>query len=222
MKLSVGVKLLQIILVVTTFIVLISGLLALGLGSYIFARLSGTDGLTEVHTIPLFLIIAGILIFLIALPGFIGAMCKMAFLLRAFSILLIFFIIVQLAAGICVIVYKDRIDQHVTKFMQDSIKKYRKTSSETLLWSIKRIQISFNCCGGVGPVDWNGEASKYCCKSGENCGNSSFTIGCGPAIYDALQENTITIGIVLAIFCLIEVIAVVSGFILARKVSGSS
>ncbi|VDN98362.1 unnamed protein product [Rodentolepis nana] len=222
MKLTVGVKLLQLILIVTNFFVLISGLLSIGLGSYIFARLSGTDGVTDIHTIPLFLIIAGILIFLISLPGFIGAMFKMPSLLRLFAFLLIFFIIVQLAAGICVIVYKEKIDQHVTKFMQDLIKKYKKTSKESILWSIRRIQNSFNCCGGAGPVDWNGDQIKYCCKSGENCGNTTFTIGCGSAIYDALQENAVIIGIVLSIFCLIEVISVVSGFILAKRISGNS
>ena len=40
-----------------------------------FDRMGGTSGVSEVHAVPLFLIIVGVFVFLLGMMGFFGAAC---------------------------------------------------------------------------------------------------------------------------------------------------
>ncbi|KAM7538006.1 hypothetical protein Aperf_G00000068575 [Anoplocephala perfoliata] len=197
---------------------MVAGFLCIGVGGYMFHRLAGSSGVSRVHSIPLFLLIVGVLIVLVAVPGFIGAVCKNVCLLKTFAALLMVMIILEIVAAILVIVYKNQVSSFVTKFMKDSIEKYRGDRSKTLLAALNTIQRGFKCCGGDGPADWMGEEGDHCCKTDTPCPGSSFTEGCGEAVYDGLKNHVVGAGVALFIFCIIEVFALASSLFLAKKI----
>eukprot|EP00108_Taenia_solium_P005445 TsM_001149000 transcript=TsM_001149000 gene=TsM_001149000 len=83
MALSTSGKFLKYVLVGFNVLVLAAGLFCLGFGAYIFVRLGGEGQISKVHAVPIFLIIVGIIVFLVGLIGCCGALVLDAFMLKA-------------------------------------------------------------------------------------------------------------------------------------------
>ncbi|KAL5110496.1 CD63 antigen [Taenia crassiceps] len=167
MALSTSGKFLKYVLVGFNVLVLVAGLFCLGFGAYIFVRLGGEGQISEVHAVPIFLIIVGIIVFLVGLMGCCGALVLDAFMLKA-------------------------IKETVETYFADAITTYENTESESLKSTLFTIQKTFGCCGGKNPSDWGvNDTLNFCCKGKAPCPDvrSQFTEGCGEAVEVALSRK---------------------------------
>ncbi|VDK37634.1 unnamed protein product [Taenia asiatica] len=248
MALSTSGKFLKYVLVGFNVLVLAAGLFCLGFGAYIFVRLGGEGQISEVHAVPIFLIIVGIIVFLVGLIGCCGALVLDAFMLKAYACSLVAMLILEIIAAILVLSFQSKIKETVETYFIDAITAYENTESESLKNTLFTIQKTFGCCGGKAPSDWGvNDTLNFCCKGKAPCPDiqSQFTEqtlkiclnqfkegpkryrmvintfyvfqGCGEAVEVALSRKGLVAGIVLLVLCIIQILAALCGWVLAKK-----
>lgn len=119
-------------------------------------------------SIPTFLIVIGVLIFIISFVGCWGALKENYCFILIFSVLLGIIFILEISAGISGYVLKGDAQDLIDKKLQETIMNYNKDGYDgtTYLWDT--IQKQYTCCGVDGYKDWqkvnNESLPLTCCK----------------------------------------------------------
>jgi CD63 antigen len=177
---------------------------------------------------PIFVIILGGVIFVIALFGCCGACKKNKCLLNNYGVVLFVFLIAQIATGIAAFALKGYLKDKIAENMENGIKNYGAKGFEgfTTTWDL--VQKELYCCGVQNYSDWknviqfaDGGVPDSCCKGGEQmqdqygyemdlevegCGKGPvdskniFTLGCLSFFSEEFKRNfTIIVAIALGI-----------------------
>merc|ERR1711976_514650 len=70
------------------------------------------------------LLIAGAFFFIVGGAGLFGALCRSQCLLTVYGTLLVLIIVLEIAAGVLAVLYKDQVESYLLTFLMTSIEKY--------------------------------------------------------------------------------------------------
>eukprot|EP00117_Sycon_ciliatum_P017602 scpid90442/ scgid16534/ CD63 antigen len=171
-----------------------------------------------------FVISLGLLLFLIGVFGVGGTCCGNKSLVKAFAVLMVFLITMEITAVVLGVVYRGKIHDNLDKGIRDGIKRgYNVTKTDThAKKALDELQKDLDCCGAEGPNDYITQKltiPKVCCKDEKLCtGLGPFeTEGCTHKIQRLLKKySNVFIGIGAGIAAL-EIIAVIYSCHAANK-----
>jgi CD63 antigen len=158
---------------------------------------------------PIFIIIIGAVIFVVAFFGCCGAWKESRCLIYTYAILLMLILVAQIGAGIAAYMLKGDLSVEVTKNMKGGMMNYAKSDFDgvTHTWDI--VQSQLHCCGVEAPSDWtekrnetfpSGSVPDSCCVGGqvEACGSKQevkkFDEGCFKLFEEKFVDNIAIIG----------------------------
>ncbi|XP_071801513.1 tetraspanin-33-like [Asterias amurensis] len=148
--------------------VIASTLTAVGL----WAKFSkdGFDDLSTLHIDPTtYIIIIGVVIFIVSGFGCVGSLRQNICLLYSYCAILAVLIIVQFVGGILVMLLQETVVESSLRFFEKAIVRYRDDAD--LQDIIDFIQEEFRCCGASSYADWQMNAYFDCSSPGrEACG----------------------------------------------------
>nr|KAG5688156.1 hypothetical protein BaRGS_028449 [Batillaria attramentaria] len=170
------------------------------------------------------LIVVGVLIFIIAFFGCMGALKENYCLTMTFAVLLGIIFIMMIAGGIAAYVLQDDIEAEVSKTLLDAEQNYNTSGGVQKSWDL--LQRDFNCCGVNSSSEWlkhlNNTYPQSCCKDEANCDNTKAadmkTGGCENAFISWMEDNVAIIGGVGIGLAFIMVVGVLFACCLARAI----
>jgi len=173
----------------------LAGCILIGFGAW--SQIAARDylnflGENYINT-PIFIIIVGGVIFVVAFFGCCGAWKESRCMIYSYAVFLILILIAQIGAGIAAYMLQGDLNTEVTKNMKEGMDNWGKEGFDgvTQTWDI--VQTKLHCCGVQNDTDWHTERPDIfpqatqtpdsCCKSGhvEGCGKTEaekFTEGC--------------------------------------------
>lgn len=181
----------------------ISGIAILAIGIVLHVREGGFA--TLLPSLPFLnaaniCIAAGIIVMVVAFLGCCGAIKENACLLLLFFCFLLLIFLLEIVAGIVGFIYRDQVQDSVTKDLTAGLENYGMDGEGGLTSGWDRLQQEVMCCGVNGPADWGKNSSMFtasqtpdsCCKERtDGCGKTAaekFTDGC----VDTLIEDLTT------------------------------
>ncbi|VEN60525.1 unnamed protein product [Callosobruchus maculatus] len=100
-----------------------------------------------------FLIVIGVIIFMIAFFGCCGAMKENVCMTTTFSTLLVIVFILELVVGIAGFLLKSRTEEFLIDNLHKTMDQYNSSNTEiTVVWD--QVQRQLHCCGVVNATDW--------------------------------------------------------------------
>ncbi|EDO42387.1 predicted protein [Nematostella vectensis] len=144
------------------------GVLILVIGSYLMTEFKNAWNLDSILYEPsVVILIVGILLFLIATVGCIGALRENTILLAIYGGAVTLCLIFLVSAGIAVYMHRDK----VVEKLKDDLKHYRDPDKENFQFLIDRLQTNLKCCGVNSYTDWQTNIYFNCSSPGsESCG----------------------------------------------------
>lgn len=209
-------------------------LIAVGIG------VSATYGEYEIFlvsnffSIPTFLIVIGILIFIISFVGCWGALKENYCFILIFAALLGLIFILEISAGISGYVLKGDAQQLIEKKLKETINNYSKDSYDgtTYLWDL--IQRQYDCCGVNTYNDWkeinnstlplsccripNGQFGPFSCAYEIEEKNRNKNGGCLTGFADYIKGHAVSLGAAGVIIGVIQFFGVLFACYIAREV----
>lgn len=228
-------------LFIINFAIFAAGVAVVALASVIINKddTYGTLLIQGVFTLPIIILIVGLIIVIIGFLGCCGAMKGSSCMLKTYAFIIIVMLIAEVTLGILLLVYPKQAEDIIKSGMEDVFKEYG--TNEATDKSVDAIQSDLHCCGVNGYDDWkqypygqrgNGNVSRGCCLEdddsdtcfmGRNDLTESeaakyiYTRGCFEALKEDLQGVTIGLGVVLFIMAIVQVLAVTCACGLAKK-----
>jgi len=147
------------IIILFNIVFCITGLLLICVGGYVqvsagnYSDFQG-EGFPTLNT-PIAIIIVGVIIFVIAFFGCCGASKENKCMLYTYSMLLTVILIIEIGVSIAALAMKDLLEPEIQKSMKETMMKYGKLSHEEVTDNWDFLQQNLQCCGVVGPTDWN-------------------------------------------------------------------
>jgi CD63 antigen len=180
-------------LLIANLLFALAGLVVIGVGAHIqIAAAHYLDFLADTYlNTPIFIIIAGVVIFIIAFFGCIGAWRENACMVYTYAVCLIVILIGEVAAGIAALVLKNNLEEIIEDKMKHGMVSYGMTGYEGMTKTWDLIQEELQCCGSANYTDWSlpnlGIVPDSCCKV--------VVKGCGinPDLKAINQEGCFTI-----------------------------
>lgn len=228
----------KLALFVLNFAIFAAGVTVVTLSSIIIHKDStyGDLLISGVFTLPIIILIAGLVICLIGFLGCCGAMKESSCMLKTYAFIVTVLLLGEIILGILLLVYPNKAEDLITEGMTDAFEKYG-NEDESLRKAIDNIQHDLKCCGVKSYQDWQNytwsggvNVSDGCCKEdAENCGTGMavadeqtaakniYTRGCYEALKENLQGETIALGVVLFLMAIVQVMAITCACGLARK-----
>lgn len=133
---------------------------------------------------PIFLIIVGGIIFVIAFFGCCGAWMEKRWMINTYAVFLGIILVAQIGAGIAAYMLKGDLNTEVVNNMNKGMMNYGKEGSDGVTHTWDLVQSKLHCCGVEGMDDWHvnrndtygkGETPDSCCVNE----NSEIVQGCG-------------------------------------------
>lgn len=233
----------KLALFIVNFAIFAAGVAVVALASMIINK-DGTYGsllVSGVFTLPIIILIAGLIIVVIGFLGCCGAMKGSSCMLKTYAFIIIVLLIAEITLGILLLIYPNKAEETIKKGMNEAFKNYG--IDEATEKSLDAIESDLKCCGVDGYKDWqkypygaDGNVSRGCCIEDhsddcfmnmntldeETAKRYIFTRGCYDAIKEDLKDETIGLGVVLFIMAIVQVLAVTCACGLAKKSSGST
>ncbi|XP_064634043.1 tetraspanin-18-like isoform X2 [Lineus longissimus] len=168
MAIGCGPKCAKVLLIIFNFIFWLSGAAILGVGIYLIVdttivryleiiQVSSND--PYLKTAAFILIGIGAFVFVVGFFGCCGAIKESKCMLGMYIFFLVIVMAGELAAGVLVAVYKDKITKELQKGMQTQIKeKYGNGTAFDAAWDL--LQFERKCCGAKDIKDYDGAIYK--------------------------------------------------------------
>jgi len=184
---------------------------------------------------PIFIIILGGVIFVVAFFGCCGAWRENRCLIYTYGAILVIILISQVAAGIAAFVLKGDLKTEITQNMVKGLTNYNSTGYEgvTMTWDV--VQKELNCCGVEDWEDWknvtqfgDGSVPASCCIGGpvESCGAAPVNLtmiyndGCFSLFSSEFVSNLSIVGAVAVGIAVAELVAIAFACCLGSSVGG--
>jgi CD63 antigen len=142
-------------LLLANLIFALAGLVVIGVGAHIqIAAKHYLDFLADTYlNTPIFIIIAGVVIFIIAFFGCCGAWRENSCIVYAYACCLIVVLVGEVAAGIAALVLKDNLQSVIQDKMKQGMNNYGTVGYEGMTETWDLIQADLHCCGSANYTD---------------------------------------------------------------------
>nr|CAA77025.1 tetraspanin-CD63 receptor [Geodia cydonium] len=173
-------------------------------------------------------IVGGIIAIGVALLGIIGAIALSRILIGIYAVIIVIFIIIELASGIVGFVFRDRVESTVSDNAVAAIENYYNSTSDRRV--IDAIQNDFDCCGWNNYTDYtdreeeiptscicddnDGDGNKCIPISEMGVNSTVYTDGCRDSFVDFLREYQLVAGAIGITFAVIQIAVVLISIVL--------
>ena len=180
-------------------------------------------------TAEFFIIIVGLVVFIIGFLGCCGAVKENYCMITAFSVLLSIVFILEIAAGILGYMYRDQARAAATVALKKAMDHYdtEEGAKKLLNWA----QGMFRCCGNIGPTDYDVRVGSkmvspcgssgggvQSCHEGGECKNRQYTAGCKEKFISFIRNNMVVIGGVAVGIAFIELAGIIFSCCLMKTI----
>ncbi|XP_045109350.1 leukocyte surface antigen CD53-like [Portunus trituberculatus] len=233
----------KLALFIVNFAIFAAGVAVVALASMIINTDStyGSLLINGIFTLPIIILIAGLIIVIIGFLGCCGAMKGSSCMLKTYAFIIIVLLIAEITLGILLLIYPNKAEDAIKTGMHEVFKNYG--IDEATEKSIDAIESDLKCCGVDSYQDWQnysygstGNVSRGCCIEDDSdaCFMNKndlpeaqakqyiYTRGCYAALKEDLKDETIGLGVVLFIMAIVQVLAVTCACGVAKKSSGST
>lgn len=219
-------------LFIFNFFFVITGIIILSIGLTVQGIYHGYSEFlsSQFLSLPVFLIVIGSIIFLVAFFGCYGAWKSNYCMILTFCGLLTIIFILELAAGITGYILKNSTNSLITDTLQPTMKDYINKEKPHIAVAWDDVQSRFSCCGLQNYEDWvhavNG-IPLSCCEiprgvlDSFTCGNGTDTlheIGCVASFGDFIQEHARSLALAGIILAIVQLFGLLFACIIARRI----
>ncbi|XP_053719190.1 tetraspanin-33 isoform X2 [Synchiropus splendidus] len=170
-------RLVKYLLFLFNFIFWVISVVMVSIGLYARSVKHAEAALAYLSVDPaIFIMVVGILMFIITFCGCLGSLRENICLLQTFCISLVVIFILQLTAGILGFVFSDKAQAKVSDAITHAIEHYREDIDLQNL--IDFGQREFGCCGGVTYTDWSENMYFNCKKDNPSRERCSVPFSC--------------------------------------------
>ena len=180
-------------------------------------------------------IVVGVLITMISFFGCCAAITDNKCMMWTFATLMALILVAEIGVAISVVIYRGKAYDIVQDTMKIGLKAYNVDGKESVSDGWDHIQTEFQCCGVNNSTDWTTSIafnntenvpSSCCVKQESGCGvgtnKSPFTDlhphGCFEKFEKFVEDNLLVVGGVGIVFIIVQLIVVITGCCLAKKV----
>eukprot|EP00088_Acartia_fossae_P002135 TRINITY_DN1083_c0_g1_i1.p1 TRINITY_DN1083_c0_g1~~TRINITY_DN1083_c0_g1_i1.p1 ORF type:complete len:244 (-),score=82.06 TRINITY_DN1083_c0_g1_i1:403-1134(-) len=206
----------------------IAGAFLIGLGAYIQVNAkSYLNFLSDNYlNTPIFIIIIGVVIFVVAFFGCCGAWQESSCMIYTYAVLISVLLICEFGAAIAAFMLKGDLKDVMEKKFNEGLKNYNKTGYEGVTKTWDAVQVDFKCCGVTSYTDWTNAGNsvpKSCCKNGQDtCEQKDyFQAGCLALLEDTFINNIGIVGGVALGVAFLQLVGVVFSCCLANRIRKS-
>jgi len=216
------------------FLFWLSGLALIIIGSYIKSKygdyLSYGEESSKFASVSVFIIIVGVIVFVIGFLGCCGAIKENYCMITTFAVLLGIIFILEIVAGALGFAYRKKVEAEVGKSLDDAVSKYFNSNQpgakELLDWA----QQKFECCGRNGSSEYSTSSSSNdtctsggvkSCHAGSVCSGDLFSKGCEASFTDFVRHNLAVIGAVALGIAFIQLLGIIFACCLMKAVRDS-
>lgn len=229
--LTLGAKAIKYFLFLLNLLYVITGIILIVVGATIRAKYTDYQQVVDpkLHSVSVFLIIVGFIIFVISFLGCCGACTENRCMILLFSFLITLILIVEICLAIVGYVYASEAKSLVENGFKTTMTSYGNDTEITQEWDLW--QTNLNCCGVYSYRDWTRENMTIpwsCCEGpgGSNTtvcttGPTVHKIGCLNALIDFVQSELEHIGNATLILAIIHILSVFMSCYLARAIKTS-
>nr|VZI43349.1 unnamed protein product [Spirometra erinaceieuropaei] len=220
MALSCGTKLIKYLLFIFNTVVFILGAIIIGFGIY-FVVEANKDFNGQGIGVPVFVLVLGLVVFLLGFLGCFGAWKEHACMLKTFAAIIIVLVILQIIACILVFVYTGKFVTLAADAIATQIKELDQLPAverNQTLEVIDHMQKQLECCGGHGPADWGTTYPPSCCGEESKTCKKPYQQGCAKTIYEIIKVQSMTVGIIIAVMAIVQLGAIIAACCLAKKI----
>jgi len=178
-------------------------------------------------------IAVGVIVTIISFLGCCAACTDNKCMMGTFATLMALILIAELGVAITIFIYKDKAYDIVSDAMNNGITGYNEKGKEGVTRGWDEIQETFTCCGVDEPKDWanntylgiNNAPDSCCDIESPGCGKGKLIKpydglhkqGCLKEFEQFVQSNMYLVGGVGLVVIAIQLIAVITGCCLAKK-----
>jgi CD63 antigen len=224
-------SLVKYFMIIVNIIFALIGAVLIGFGAY--AQIEAKDylnflGDNYVNT-PIFIIILGAIIFLIAFFGCCGASKESKCMMYTYGFFLFLVLIAQIGAGIAAFALKGDLHDAIQTNMKNGLQFYRNETEFRDVWDA--VQKGFDCCGVEEPKDWynvlgENNVADSCCTGGqvEDCGRGKgpaldgvYAEGCLPKFSEVFTDNLNIVGAIAVGVAVVELAIVFVAYCMGKR-----
>jgi len=218
-------SIIKYILFILNLLVALSGLALIGLGAYVqIEDKTFYEFLSNGYiNTPIFLIIIGVVIFVIAFFGCCGAVCENKCMISTYALVIFFILIAEIGAGVAA--YLLRAD--LRDAMKNTMTNYGKVDHEEITSTWDHVQQKLRCCGVQNSTDWGMEIPDSCCSGGDvlNCAKDTpkmiFNIGCADQVEELVSDNIHFVGVGACLIGLLHILIIVLACCIGKHMNNS-
>ncbi|XP_040051034.2 leukocyte surface antigen CD53 [Gasterosteus aculeatus] len=208
------------------FLCFICGVAVLGLGIYmtVFFRMAALTPTLASFNVANMLLVSGIVITCVSFLGFLGALKENRCLLLTFFLLLFLLMLVELTVACLLLMYESKIGAMVENDLREGLRTaktgFANSTDVNNEWDL--VQTQFDCCGVMNVTDWGAEVPKSCCL--DRCDSVKPRYrekGCFVTLKEFFEDNFLTTGISVIVFCMFEVLGMCFAMTLFCHISRS-
>lgn len=234
MALGGGMSCVKYLLFAFNLLFAITGLVVLAVGIKALIDSSPYVDLSDERlytSLPVLLIIVGIIVFVVAFFGCFGAVKENHCMVVTFSVFLLFIFVAELAIGIAGYMEHNNLEKTISKQLEKSITDYSTDASVKKMFDM--VQTELYCCGINGPKDWTNKSMtipESCCDGQEinsagvitmPCSITSEHIhsaGCLPKLVEYFNHIAVILGGVGIGIAVVQLLGVIFACFLARSI----
>ncbi|CAG5023546.1 unnamed protein product [Parnassius apollo] len=197
------------ILFIVNLIFALAGLALLGLGIAVQLRIATvvTIAETNVHVAPIWAMVVGGIVFLIAFFGCCGAIKENNCMLVTYAIIMIVLMILKVALASLIFVNLDAVVAEIIKNLNEAF------SSDQA--AFQELESYFQCCGTTGASSYTGTLPDRCCADTPCTATNAYS-GCNEQVESLFETFGFTIGLLTIVVAAFELVAVVFALCLAK------
>lgn len=230
----------KFLLFLVNFIFFLVGIGMIALGAYTVTVMEDYFKFLETPSFDLKLsvytfIVVGVLITMISFFGCCAAFTDNKCMMVTFATLMALILVAEIGVAISVIIYREKAYDIVQDTMKIGLNSYKEVGKESVTAGWDEIQNHFQCCGVNNSTDWTtakafnntkNVPSSCCVIEASSCGvgKNKFPFtglhpqGCFEQFEKFVEGNVLVVGGVGIVFIVVQLIVVVTGCCLAKKV----
>lgn len=228
-----GVTCIKYLMFFFNFIFWLSGLALIIIGSVIRANYGDYFSYADSNfaSAPVFIIVVGVIVFVIGFLGCCGAYKENYCMVTTFSVLLAIVFILEIVAGALGFAYKSKVEEQAVKALDNAVSKYfneeQPGAKDLLDWAQKK----FECCGRNSSEEYKAPTGNtnntLCvsggvasCHAGDSCTGKLYEDGCKDSFVEFIKHNLAVVGAVAIGIAFIQLLGIVFACCLMKAIKG--
>jgi len=205
----------------------LAGIFLIGVGTFIQVNAKEyLDFLSDNYlNTPIFIIVLGCVIFVVAFFGCCGAWQESSCMIYTYSVLISVLLVCECGAAIAAFMLKGDLKEVMEKKFKEGLQNFNQPGHEGVTNTWNTIQHDLSCCGVTEPQDWltssYGKVPNSCCKTSgsDNCQlEDAYQVGCLALAEDKFVSNIAVVGGVALGVAFLQLIGVIFSCCLAGRI----